>query len=125
MSSGHYRAPIVLDGGTGHLLKDWGVRLPGLPHEQQFLAGVVANEADPALVQRAHAAYIAAGARCITTNSFVATRHSLSKIGRAGDAPALAAAAARNAAAARAAAGAAGAGVLIAGSLPPLKERCV
>ncbi|KAI8466981.1 MAG: Homocysteine S-methyltransferase [Monoraphidium minutum] len=113
---------LLLDGGTGHLLKEWGARLPGLPLEQQFLAGAVANASDPALVRRAHAAYIAAGADVITTNSFAATRHALSRIGRAGDAAALAAAAARNAAGAREEAGAAGAGVLIAGSLPPLKE---
>ena len=60
----HARHPLLLlDGGMGHLLKDWGVALPGLPVEQQFLAGVLANESDPGVVRRAHAAYIAAGAR--------------------------------------------------------------
>ncbi|GBF99997.1 hypothetical protein Rsub_12724 [Raphidocelis subcapitata] len=114
---------LILDGGTGHLLKQWGAALPGLPVEQQFLAGVAANETDPQLVVRAHREYVAAGADVITTNSFSATAHSLAKIGRpAAAAPALARAAARNAAAARAAAGRAGEGVLIAGSLPPLKE---
>lgn len=113
---------LLLDGGTGHLLKEWGVRLPGLPIKQQFLAGVLANESDPHVVQRVHSTYIAAGSRCITTNSFVATRHSLAKLGRKGDVGMLAAAAARNAAAAREGSGVAG--VLVAGSLPPLQERC-
>jgi 5-methyltetrahydrofolate--homocysteine methyltransferase len=112
---------ILLDGGMGHLLKDWGLRLPDLPHEQQFLAGVVANELNSDAIRRAHAAYLSAGANCITTNSFAATRHSLTKIERGNDAAVLVAAAARNAVAARD--GAKGA-VLVAGSLPPLQERC-
>lgn len=111
----------ILDGGMGHLLKEWGVSLPGFPIEQQFLAGVVANETQPEIVQRAHGAYIGAGARCITTNNFVATRYSLAKLGRQGDVAALVTAAARNAAEARQASGTEDE-VLIAGSLPPLKE---
>lgn len=77
---------LVLDGGMGHLLKAEGLRIPGLPYEQQFLAGVLANEAAPDTVNAAHAAYIAAGCNCITTNNFVATKYSLSKVQREADA---------------------------------------
>ena len=45
-----------------------------------------ANEAAPDAVKAAHAAYIAAGCRCITTNNFVATHFSLSKVQREADA---------------------------------------
>lgn len=31
----------ILDGGMGHLLKERGIHLPGLPYEQQFLAGAL------------------------------------------------------------------------------------
>jgi methionine synthase I (cobalamin-dependent) len=44
-----------------------------------------ANEAAPETVQAAHAEYIAAGCRCITTNNFVATRYSLAKVQREED----------------------------------------
>jgi len=71
---------MVLDGGMGHLLKEWGVRTDGLPYEQQFLAGVMANTSDPETVKRAHRCYVTAGAGCITTNNFAATRHNLAKV---------------------------------------------
>jgi hypothetical protein len=32
---------LVLDGGLGHLLKDKGLRIPELPYDQQFLAGLL------------------------------------------------------------------------------------
>jgi hypothetical protein len=44
-----------------------------------------ANEAAPDAVKAAHAEYIAAGCRCITTNNFVATRYSLAKVQREAD----------------------------------------
>ena len=71
---------MILDGGMGHLLKEWGVRTDGLPYEQQFLAGVMANMSDPETVKRAHRCYVTAGAGCITTNNFAATRHNLAKV---------------------------------------------
>lgn len=73
----------VLDGGMGHLIKQWGVVIPGLPYDQQFLAGCLAVEAAPDMVIRAHSAYIDAGCDVITTNNFVATEHSLQKVGKA------------------------------------------
>jgi methionine synthase I (cobalamin-dependent) len=76
----------VLDGGMGHLIKQWGVKIHGLAHEQQFLAGLLANEADPGTVIKGHSAYIQAGCHCITTNNFVATQHNLAKVGRESDA---------------------------------------
>jgi methionine synthase I (cobalamin-dependent) len=73
----------LLDGGMGHLIKQWGVAIPGLPYDQQFLAGCLAVEADPATVIRAHTAYIGAGCDIITTNNFVATLHNFSKLTKA------------------------------------------
>jgi len=70
----------VLDGGMGHLIKDWGVSIPGLPYEQQFLAGCLALHAAPETISRAHAAYIDVGCDVITTNNFAATIHNLSKV---------------------------------------------
>lgn len=34
---------LLLDGGLGHLLKEKGLRIPGLPYDQQFLAGVLVS----------------------------------------------------------------------------------
>lgn len=76
-------SPItVLDGGMGHLIKGWGVSIPGLPYEQQFLAGCLAIHAAPETVSRAHAAYIDVGCDVITTNNFAATIHNLSKVSK-------------------------------------------
>lgn len=74
----------LLDGGMGHLIKQWGVAIPGLAIEQQFLAGCLALRADPSTVLRAHKAYIEdAGCDIITTTNFVATLHSLGKVQKA------------------------------------------
>jgi hypothetical protein len=37
------KAMMLLDGGLGHLLKEKGLRIPGLPYDQQFLAGVLVS----------------------------------------------------------------------------------
>eukprot|EP00879_Flechtneria_rotunda_P026493 GHRR01028250.1.p1 GENE.GHRR01028250.1~~GHRR01028250.1.p1 ORF type:complete len:116 (+),score=29.72 GHRR01028250.1:135-482(+) len=111
---------LVLDGGLGHLLKHCGVRVPNLPYDQQFLAGTLANETDPATVLKAHRAYIATGCQCITTNNFVATKYSLSKVQRRADAIKLSQLAGQLA---RQAVTASGLPVMVAGSLPPLQER--
>ncbi|KAF6260359.1 Homocysteine S-methyltransferase [Scenedesmus sp. NREL 46B-D3] len=110
---------LLLDGGLGHLLKENGLRIPGLPYDQQFLAGVLANEAAPDAVKAAHKQYIAAGCRCITTNNFVATRYSLAKVKREADVAQLTQLAGRLA---REAVQESGRAVLVAGSLPPLQE---
>lgn len=54
---------LVLDGGIGHLLKAKGVEelVPGLPFDQLFLAGALANQLAPDVVAGVHSAYIAAG----------------------------------------------------------------
>jgi methionine synthase I (cobalamin-dependent) len=85
MSSRGSKRITFLDGGMGHLIKQWGVVIPDLPYEQQFLAGCLALQAAPDTVVRAHAAYISAGCDVITTNSFVATMHNLAKVDRAGE----------------------------------------
>ena len=56
-------APLLLDGGTGHLLKAQGVErlVPGLQYDQLFLAGALANDLAPEAVLGVHRAYIAAG----------------------------------------------------------------
>jgi homocysteine S-methyltransferase len=113
-------AILVLDGGTGHLLKealrDGADGAPSLG----FAAAATANETASAAVARLHAEYVDAGASVITANSFGCTRFSLARAGRAADAPRLAEEAGRlcrdAAAAARPRA------VLAAGSLPPLCE---
>jgi methionine synthase I (cobalamin-dependent) len=75
----------VLDGGMGHLIKQWGVVIPGLAYDQQFLAGCLACQEAPDTVVRAHRAYIEAGCDVITTNNFVATLYSLGKVGKAAE----------------------------------------
>jgi methionine synthase I (cobalamin-dependent) len=83
MAKTHPNAVKLLDGGMGHLIKQWGVAIPGLPYDQQFLAGCLAVEAVPATVIRAHTAYIGAGCDIITTNNFVATLHNFAKLTKA------------------------------------------
>lgn len=58
---------ILLDGGNGHELKQRGVSSDG-----SFLAGVLANEKEPAVVRAVHGDFCRSGCRVITTNSFVA-----------------------------------------------------
>ena len=60
---------ILLDGGMGHLLKQRGLLVPGLPYDQQFLAGAIANVEAADQIVAAHKEYINAGAEVITTNS--------------------------------------------------------
>jgi 5-methyltetrahydrofolate--homocysteine methyltransferase len=58
--------PVLLDGGMGTLLQDSGLE-DGAP-------GELWNLENPAAVRAAHAAYAAAGARVLTTNTFGGTR---------------------------------------------------
>jgi hypothetical protein len=82
MADGAQTHITVLDGGVGHLIKQWGVVIPDLPYDQQFLAGCLALKAAPETVLRAHAAYIDCGCDVITTNNFVATQFSLDKVSK-------------------------------------------
>ena len=58
--------PVLLDGGMGTLLQDSGLE-DGAP-------GELWNLENPDAVRAAHAAYAAAGARLLTTNTFGGTR---------------------------------------------------
>ncbi|CAB9502105.1 Homocysteine S-methyltransferase 1 [Seminavis robusta] len=59
---------LLLDGGNGHELKQRGVISDG-----SFLAGLLANEQQPEIVQSVHREFVRdAGCHIITTNSFVA-----------------------------------------------------
>ena len=58
--------PVVLDGGMGTLLQDRGLDDGG--------SGELWNVDRPEVVREAHAAYAAAGARVITTNTFGGNR---------------------------------------------------
>ncbi|GMH39696.1 hypothetical protein BSKO_07594 [Bryopsis sp. KO-2023] len=109
----------IMDGGMGHLLKERGARTPGLNFDDQFLAGVLANAEQPDVVSGIHREYIRAGADVITTNNFVATKHSLGKLGLDGRVVELTEAAAR---CARRAQIEQGGSVRIAGCLPPLRD---
>jgi Homocysteine S-methyltransferase len=71
-----------LDGGMGHLLKSQGcIDSLNLPYDQQFLSSCLANIHAPLAVTAAHQAYLNAGCDVITSNSFVATPHHVSKLG--------------------------------------------
>jgi len=59
---------ILLDGGMGHELKQRGV----ITDDGSFLAGVLANEERPHLVEAVHWDFFKSGCQVITTNSFVA-----------------------------------------------------
>lgn len=72
----------LLDGGVGHLIKQWGVVIADLPYDQQFLAGCLALRAAPETVTRAHAAYISCRCDVITTNNFVATQFNIDKVSK-------------------------------------------
>jgi methionine synthase I (cobalamin-dependent) len=56
-------APLLLDGGIGHLLKAKGVDrlVPGLKYEELFLAGALANALAPDAVAAVHGEYVDAG----------------------------------------------------------------
>ncbi len=102
----------LLDGGMGRELKRMGA-----PFRQPEWSALALMEA-PETVERAHAAFIAAGAEVITTNSYALVPFHIGAARFAEDGRALAELAGRLA---RAAADAAGKRkVLVAGSLPPL-----
>ncbi len=101
--------PVLLDGGMGTLLQDWGLE-DGQP-------GELWNLENPDSVRAAHAAYAEAGARLLTTNTFGGTRPRLDMHGlgdRVGEVNRTAARLARSVADER--------GLLVAGDLGPTGE---
>ncbi len=63
---------LIFDGGMGTRLQALGMAAGESPERL--------NLTDPELIERVHTEYIAAGARVITTNTFGANRHKLSRI---------------------------------------------
>ena len=101
----------LLDGGTGRELKRIGA-----PFRQPEWSALALIEA-PGYVTRVHAAYVAAGADVITTNSYAVVPFHIGEQRFASSGARLAALAGRLA---REAADAAPHGVTVAGSLPPI-----
>merc|ERR1719408_903637 len=70
MSTGSQEVAI-LDGGMGHQLKAMGVEISGpVGSMRRFLGVAVANVEQKQMVKDAHLAYIDAGAKIITTNTY-------------------------------------------------------
>jgi homocysteine S-methyltransferase len=69
---------FLLDGGNGHELKQRGITDDG-----SFVAGVLANETSPCVVQAVHSDFVHAGCRILTTNSFVAVPSRMMESGEA------------------------------------------
>jgi len=101
----------LLDGGTGRELKRIGA-----PFRQPEWSALSLIEA-PAYVTRVHAAYVAAGADVITTNSYAVVPFHIGEDRFKSDGARLATLAGRLA---REVADGAGRGVTVAGSLPPI-----
>ena len=116
----------VLDGGTGHELKLRGFGDAAFRHS--FMAGLLANQKAPELVEAVHTDFLLAGADMVTTNNFVCVEHQLRREGLEGELVALTQASARCATTAvERARGLLGAGerrgerMGVVGSLPPLQ----
>jgi S-methylmethionine-dependent homocysteine/selenocysteine methylase len=116
------RTTLLLDGSTGHELKE---RLGVLQTEDDsFATAMFANIRHPELVANVHTEYVKAGCDVLTTNTFTATPMALASAAPRTDEdqlPALLHAACRCAASAAATA-TSGRQVLIAGCLPPLNH---
>mmetsp|Transcript_12346 Transcript_12346/g.37180 ORF Transcript_12346/g.37180 Transcript_12346/m.37180 type:complete len:305 (+) Transcript_12346:159-1073(+) len=79
---------LFLDGGTGHLLKERGVKTSVAGHSKwgnSFLVPALANEDAPDAVREVHEEYIVAGCTVITANNFPCTPWGLSRIDRGED----------------------------------------
>ncbi len=101
------RGPLVCDGAMGTMLMASGIDVR-CPEEMNLIS--------PETVRNVHAAYVAAGADVIETNSFGGSRSKLGKAEMEGSVAEV------NRAAARLAREAAGEGLFVAGSVGPLGE---
>jgi len=68
--------PLLADGAMGSYLFEKTGRLSEANHVYEFF-----NLDRPELIQEIHLAYLAAGARCLKTNTFGANRHALQQFG--------------------------------------------
>jgi 5-methyltetrahydrofolate--homocysteine methyltransferase len=68
--------PLLFDGATGTMLQSMGLKPGGCPDEINLL--------EPAMVEKVHSAYRAAGSDVITTNTFGASRVKLKEYGLEG-----------------------------------------
>lgn len=68
--------PLLADGGIGSYIFELTARLSETSHTYELL-----NLSNPGLIKGVHLAYLRAGARCITTNTFSANRKSLEAVG--------------------------------------------
>ena len=69
-------APLLADGAMGSYLFERTGRLSETNHVYEYF-----NVERPELIQEIHLAYLAAGARCLKTNTFGANRHTLRQHG--------------------------------------------
>lgn len=72
------RGTLLADGATGSFLFERTGRLSEANHLYEAL-----NRDRPELIREVHFAYLQAGARCLTTNTFSANRTQLEKVGEA------------------------------------------
>ena len=65
------RQIILGDGGNGHLLRKYGVKIEGeVGSKQRFLNVSLCNVTQPEMIRKMHKEFIDAGAQLITTNSY-------------------------------------------------------
>jgi len=105
---------MIMDGGMGHMLRRLGVTVQGeVGSVERFLGVAMANQNTPELVEKAHRAFIDAGAQVVITNNYscipavVGREETVRYVSAAGKV-------------ARQAIGTS-ANILVAGSLPPLE----
>jgi len=68
--------PLLTDGAMGSYLFELTGRLPEVNHVYEAF-----NADQPELIRRVHCDYLAAGARCLKTNTFGANRRQLQSFG--------------------------------------------
>lgn len=113
----------ILDGGMGHQLRRMGVEVAGpIGSQRRFLGVALANVERPSIVRDAHEAYVAAGARVITTNNYALVPATLALADGSYSDQDLEELVTESALLARQVADASSARVRVAGSMPPLRE---